>query len=309
MNRDELKNLIRGIIVATPTPFNDNLEVDYGKMADMTKWWISKGLVKSKAVIKCVSLMGEGPQLTHDEWPLLLKSVIDAAEEKVPVIGCIHSTDTKKSITDALIAQDLGATGLQVSAPLFNDPNQDDILRYFEALSNAIEIGIMVYQTPWNKYGEIMPETFKKMADFEHVMAIKWCQANSFEYKEMKQLAPDFNILENGSNISECYKFGGQGFLDEQATAYPEFDLKVLSLMENGKLDEGQALWNSAQPIRDFYTKLVIRSGGQARLKKAVMEAMNMSMGHMRPPSLPHSNEEIKELRQILHSIGWPVDR
>ena len=40
MNRDELKKLIRGIIVATPTPFNDNLEVDYGKMADMTKWWI-----------------------------------------------------------------------------------------------------------------------------------------------------------------------------------------------------------------------------------------------------------------------------
>ena len=50
MNRDELKKLIRGIIVATPTPFNDNLEVDYGKMADMTKWWISEGLVKSKAV-------------------------------------------------------------------------------------------------------------------------------------------------------------------------------------------------------------------------------------------------------------------
>ena len=63
--------------------------------------------------------------------------------------------------------------------------------------------------------------------------------------------------------------------------------------MENGKFDEGQALWDSAQPIRDFYTKLVIRSGGQARLKKAVMEAMNMPMGHMRPPSLPHSNEEI----------------
>jgi len=309
MNRDKLKKLIRGIIVATPTPFNNALEVDYGKMAEMTKWWVSKGLVESKAVIKCASLMGEGPQLTHDEWPLLLKSVIKAAEGKVPVIGCIHSTDTKKSIRDALIAQDLGATGLQVSAALFNDPNQDDILRYFESLSNAIEIGIMVYQTPWNKYGEIMPETFKEMANFEHVIAIKWCQANSFEYKEMKDLAPHFNILENGSNISECYQLGGQGFLDEQATAYPEFDLKILNLMEANKFKEGQALWDSAQPIRDFYQKLVIRSGGQARLKKAVMEAMNISMGSMRPPSLPHSNEEIQELRRILLSIGWPISR
>ncbi len=306
MRRDELKRLLRGVIVATPTPFDDDFEVDYGRMAEMTEWWVQSGLVEGKAVIKCVSLMGEGPLLAEDEWPHLVRTVVRAADGRVPVMGCIHAKDTRRSIADALKAQELGATGLQVSNPLFNNPNQDDILRYFEALSDAIEIGIMVYHTPGHKHGEIMPDTFRKMADFEQVMAIKSGQISTWE--EMEALAPLFNILENGPNVGQCFRLGGQGFLDDNATAYPQHDLTILGLLEAGKFDEGQALWDSASPaLADFYRKLTVRSGGEARLKKAVMAAMGMSMGPMRPPSLPHSAEELDELRGLLRGFGWPV--
>ena len=308
MRRDELKKLIRGVIVATPTPFDDEFGLDYARMGEMTEWWVENGLVEGKAVIKCMSLMGEGPQLSEQEWPQLVRTVVLAADGKVPVMGSIHATDTIRSINSALKAQDLGATALQVSTPLFNDPNQDDILRYFESLSDAINIGIMIYHTPWHSHGEIMPETFLKMADFEQVMAIKWCEPSSYKYEEMEALAPHFNILENGSNLKVCYQLGGCGFLDEEAPAYPQHDLKVLDLMESGRLDEGQELWDSATgPLQSFYSRMTVRSGGQARLKKAVMEAMGKSMGPMRPPSLPHSEEEMEELRGIIRGIGWPV--
>ena len=49
MRRDELKRLLRGVIVATPTPFDDAFEVDYGRMAEMTEWWVENGLVEGKA--------------------------------------------------------------------------------------------------------------------------------------------------------------------------------------------------------------------------------------------------------------------
>ena len=208
MRRDELKRLLRGVVVATPTPFDDDYEVDYGRMAEMTEWWVESGLVEGRAVIKCVSLMGEGPQLADEEWPHLVRTVVRAADGRVPVMGCIHAKDTKRSIADALKAQELGATGLQVSNPLFNNPNQDDILRYFEALSDAIEIGIMVYHTPWYPHGEIMVDTFRRMADFEQVMAIKSGQISTWE--EMEALAPLFNILENGPNVGQCFRLGGQ---------------------------------------------------------------------------------------------------
>jgi len=308
MNREELKDLMRGIIVATPTPFDDNFEIDHGKMANLTDWWVDSGLVEGKAVIKCVSVMGEVSQLADDEWPFLVRTVARAANGKVPVIGGIHGKDTKRSIDDAKRAQEMGAIGIQVSPPLFNDPNQDDILRYFQALSDGIEIGIMIYNNPWYPHGEIMADTFMKMADFEHVVAIKWCQPRSYEYGEMEALAPHFNILENGTNLAECFRLGGVGFLDEQATAYPQHELDILAFLEAGKYDEGQALWDSVtNPLRDVYVKMTERSGGQARLKKAVMEAMGMPIGSMRPPSLPHSEDELDELRGLMRGFGWPV--
>ena len=308
MNRQELRGILKGIIVATVTPFDDDYELDLGRMAEMTEWWIENGLVEGRAVIKVVSVMGELTSLADDEWPLVVRTVVQAAKGRVPVISAIHAKDTKRSISDALKAQDLGAVGLQVSPPLENNPTQDDMLRYFEAISNAIDIGIMVYHTHWERFGRIEMDTFKRMADFEQVVAIKWSVPQDVPYEAMEDLVPHFNIFDNSHQPGRCYRHGGHGFLDHSATGYPQHELKILDTLENGNYDEGQALWDAvAKPTLEFRAKILARSGGAARLKKAVMAAMGHPVGSMRPPSLPVSEEEMAELRTILSDLGWPV--
>ena len=44
MNREELRRLIRGPIATVPTPFDDDLNVDFGKMSELTQWWVESGL-------------------------------------------------------------------------------------------------------------------------------------------------------------------------------------------------------------------------------------------------------------------------
>ena len=308
MNRAELQRKLKGIVCATVTPFDDDFELNLGQMYDDTQWWVENGLVEGKACIKVASMMGEVPQLRDDEWPKLVETTVKAAAGRVPIISGIHGKETKRSIEDALQAQDLGAVGLQIAPPVWNDPNQDDILRYFEAISDAIEIGVMVYNTPWMPHGEIMPDTFHKMADFEHIVAIKWCTPRSYDYDEAAALAPKFNLLENGKNLGGIYKLGGKGFLDEQALANPQYELQILEHLEAGRYDEGQAMWDAiSAPLGKFYQKLQERSGGQARLKKGVMNAMGHPVGSMRPPSLPLTDQEMDELRDLLKSFGWQV--
>ena len=185
MNREEIKKLIQGPIVAVPTPFDDEFKVNYGKMADLAEWWGENGLVKGKAVIKVAAAMGEGPQLSDDEWPDLLRTVVQAANDKAAIVCGIHYKDTKRVIDDAKKAQDLGAIGLQVSPPIFHGLSQDNLLWYYNNLSDAIDIGIMIYNTPWMSGGAICAETFHKMADFEHVAAIKWNPSEGNEYEDI----------------------------------------------------------------------------------------------------------------------------
>ena len=56
-----------------------------------------------------------------------------------------------------------------------------------------------------------------------------------------------------------------------------------------------------------FSAKLQEKSGGQARLKKALMKAMGRPSGDSRPPSLPVTDAEQAELSEILRGFGWPV--
>ena len=277
-------------------------------LISLTDGWVENGLVKGKALIKVAAVMGEGPQLRDDEWPALLRTVVQRAKGRATVLCGIHHKDTMRTIDDARRAQDLGAVGLQISPPVFNEPNQDDVLRYFEAVSDAIEIGILIYNNPWFPYGAIYPQTLQKMAGFEHVVAVKWTPPEGVAYEEMQTISHIFNMIDNSSQPVLNHKLGGRGYINLTLEAYPPHDLKVWELLESKQYDKAQELWDSVSiPLRDLYAKFAKRSGGQARLKKGMMAVMGQPAGDCRPPSEPLNDGEMAELRKLLESFGWPV--
>ena len=308
MNRNELRNVFKGVVGVTITPYDDDYEVDYGKMYDLTQWWVENGMVRGKAMLKVASVMGEFPQLRDDEWPPLIRTVVQAAKGKIDIIAGSHYKDTKRTIEDSLRAQDLGAIALQIAPPAFNDPNQDDILRFYSDLSDAIDIGVMVYNTPWQKHGAINAETLHKMADFEHIVAIKWANHDDCQPAEMPALSKKFNMIENGNDRVGFHKAGGDGFLDKSSIAYPPHELKMWELLEANQYDEAQNLWDTIDaPIQALAQKAGKVSGGQARFKKMLMNAMGHGVGDQRLPTLPASESEMNELKSLLSSLGWPV--
>jgi len=307
MKREQLRAAIRGAIATVPTPFDDSFRVDYDKMATLTRWWTENGLVSGKAVIKVAAAMGEGPQLADDEWPTLLRTVVENVEGKAPVVCGIHYKDTVRTIDDAKRAQDLGAIGLQISPPIFNAPTQDDIVRYYGDVSDAIDIGILVYVTR-GMGCQVYPETYRRLVDFEHVVAIKWSPGEGVPYEDIYELVDTWNIIDNTSQPVRGHKLGGSGFINMTVECHPPHDIRVWELMEDGRHDEAQALWDSVNnPLREFYGKIAQKSGGQARVKKGVMALLGRPVGASRPPSQPLDDQEIEELRQLLIGFGWPV--
>ena len=308
MEREGLKTHFKGVIATVPTPFDEQYEVDYGRMAEATEHWVQEGLVTGKSVLKVAAAMGEGPQLREAEWGHLLRTVVQAAKGRVPVMGAIHHKDTVRTIEDAKRAADLGVMGLQISPPIFNSPSQDDMLSYYGAVSDAIDVGIMVYNTVGMNKGGVYPDTFRRMIDFEKVVAIKWSPPAGVAYEDIFDLADTFNIMDNTTQPVACHRLGGHGYLSDGVESYPAYYVGVWDLAEAGMYDEAQAEWDRVMvPLRDFYSKVVQRSGGQSRVEKAMCEIMGLPMGPPRPPSMPLDKEEMAELRALMTSWGWPV--
>ena len=306
MNRDELQELIVGPIATVPTPFDADFEVDHGRMAELTKWWVANGLVKGKSVIKVAAAMGEGPMLSDQELPALLRTTVQAADDKAAIMLGLGYKDTKRTIEDAKRAQDLGAIALQVVPPIFNLPTQDDILRFFGDLSDAIDIGIMVYVTK-GMNTPIYMDTYHKMVDFENVVAVKW-GAVVGEYEDIFELSDRFNIIDNGIGPVGCHKLGGHGYINHTVEIHPPHELRVWELCQNKQYDAAQALIDSVEvPLNKIFAKVGERTGGQAVAKKGLMAAMGRPCGDSRPPSGAMNDEEMAELRDVLRGFGWPV--
>ena len=102
MKPERVKELFVGPVATVPTPFDDEFEVDHGRMAELTKWWVANGLVKGKAVIKVAAAMGEGPMLRDDELHTLLRTVVQAADDKAAIVLGLGYKDTKRTIEDAV---------------------------------------------------------------------------------------------------------------------------------------------------------------------------------------------------------------
>lgn len=308
MERGEIRRQMTGVVATVPTPFDDDYRVDHGLMAAATERWIEGGLVEGKAVLKVAAAMGEGPQLREEEWRALLRTVVQAARGRVPIMGAVHYKDTVRTIEDINIAADAGVMGCQVSPPIFNQPTEDDMLRYFGDVSENIDIGVLVYNTHWLPHGAISPRTFAKMTDFENVVAIKWNPPAGTRYEDIFKLADTFNIMDNSDRPVDCHRLGGRGFLTDGVDAYPAFYLGIWDLMEQGRYQEAQAKWDSVIPdLRAFYRDVTQVSGGEARVAKALSELMGVRVGPPRPPSLPLSPKEMTKLRSLMIEWGWPL--
>ena len=314
MTREELKQLIQGPIATLPTPMDDDFRIDFGIMADLTPWWLDQGLVTGKAVLKVAAAMGEGPDLADDEWPHLLRTVVQAAKGRGAIVCGLKMKDTTKTIEDAKRAQDLGAIGLQIDLPVFHHPTQDDMVRFFTDISDAIDIGILIYNTWWFNHPtlgsqSISPESMLRLKDAEHVVGVKWSvpPTGPDDYDDMRQFSDIFGVIDNTNQPARCRKNGGTGYIASTIHAYPAHGLKVWDLCLEGRYDEAQALHDSVQSqFGQFSGKLAQRSGGY-RLQKAMMEAIGKPVGPPRPPTLPLTSEEVDELRQIMAGMGWPV--
>jgi dihydrodipicolinate synthase/N-acetylneuraminate lyase len=308
MPKENLRELIVGPVAPVATPFDEDFEVDLGKQWDLTQWWVESGLTKGNGVIKVAAAAGEGPMLDDHEWASLLRTTVQAADGKATVMCGLHYKDTKRTIRDAKVAQDMGAYALQVCPPIFNDPNQDDMLSYFGELSDVIDIGIMIYHTHWMRHARIEVDTFLRMADFENVVAIKWSPAEGQAYEDMEKFVDRFNIVDNTVSPVRCAQLGGDGFVQTSVEVYPPHDLKVYELIRANKWDEAEALYRKVQgPLREFGSKINQRSGGQGRVTKGLMHVVGEPVGWSRPPSQPLNNEELAELRQIVEGFGWPL--
>ena len=160
--------MIKGSLTALVTPFK-NGTIDEKSFCDFVEWQIASGI---HGLVPC-GTTGESATLTDKEHQRVIELCVETAAGRVPVIAGAGSNETTVSIKYAKHAKSLGADAALVVTPYYNKPSQEGIFQHFKAISEAVDIPIIVYNIPGRSVVDITNETMGRLATLPTVIGCK----------------------------------------------------------------------------------------------------------------------------------------
>ena len=120
-----------------------------------------------------------------------------------------NSTDEAISLTQWAAKEGADAT-LQV-APYYNKPTQEGFFRHYQAVSEAIDIPICVYNIPGRTGKNIEPETIARIGEFGNVTMVKEATGSLDQASQVLDLT-DLTVLSGDDSLTlPLLSIGGEG--------------------------------------------------------------------------------------------------
>lgn len=210
--------MFSGSIPALVTPFRDG-SFDAAAFRRLVEWQVGEG---SSALVPC-GTTGESATLGFDEHYVVIDACIAAADGRVPVIAGCGSNDTATAIRHMKFAQSAGAAAALVVAPYYNRPSQAGLIAHYQALADASDLPIVVYNVPGRTVTDILPDTMARLAEIPSVIAIKDASGDLVRVTQLR-LAAGSEFCQLGGNDDQWLAhamLGGVGAISVTANVAP----------------------------------------------------------------------------------------
>jgi len=162
------KNMFRGSIVALVTPMLDD-KIDVERLRELVEFHIAEGTHG----IVAAGTTGEAGTLTHQEKLLVIKTVVEQAKERLPVIAGTAANSTKECIILTQEAMAQGAHAALIMTPAYIKPTQEGLYQHYHHVAEAAAIPIILYNVPGRTACDLLPETVIRLAAISNIVGIK----------------------------------------------------------------------------------------------------------------------------------------
>ncbi|HYN39910.1 MAG TPA: 4-hydroxy-tetrahydrodipicolinate synthase, partial [Rhodospirillales bacterium] len=238
--------MFRGSIVALITPFKDGA-FDEPAFRALVDWHIDAG---TDGLVPC-GTTGESPTLSHAEHRQVVEVCIDAAAGRVPVIAGTGSNSTAEAIELTRHARQAGAAAALVVTPYYNKPTQDGLFRHYQAIVDAVDLPVIIYNIPPRSVIDMTVETMARLAKLPNIAGVKDATADlTRPIRTRLAIGPGFCQLsgEDGTALP-FLAAGGHGCISVTANVAPALCAQMQRAWRDGDLATAMALQDRLMPL------------------------------------------------------------
>lgn len=285
---------LAGVFPVVNTTFRDDGSLDLHSQVSLVHHLLDAGAHG----LALFGMAGEGYALTDDERRTLLKLIRREAGEAVTLVVAAGHTGQHAAVESCKEAEDLGADALMVLPPYLLRTSEEGIFRFFEAISTAVSIPVMVQDAPLVTQVAMSPELIARMLrELERVRYAKIeAPPTAPKISAVASRAPEGRLFGglNGQFLIEEYERGACGVMPN-SDMIPQF-VRIWRLLEAGENEAAWRLFVHILPLIRFELQPAL---GVSAAKHNLTARGVIRSPRVRPPTAELDAQGLRELERL----------
>ena len=274
------------ISTAMVTPFSKSGAIDFDKTAQLIEHLIANG---SDSLVVC-GTTGESPTLTAVEKEELLSFTINTVNKRIPVIAGTGSNSTAESIENTKMADQIGADGIMLVTPYYNNTDQQGLYAHFSTIAAETKLPVLLYNIPGRSVINMLPETTISLSKIKNIRAVKEASGNLEQMAEIiTGTDENFSVYSGDDGLTlPLLSIGGSGVVSVASHVVGNEMQKMIAAFDAGRTKEAAAMHRAFIPL----FRALFASPNPVPVKYA-LQKFNIDTGGVRLPLVGYDEQNI----------------
>jgi len=237
--------MLTGSLVAIVTPMVPGGELDLPALRRLIDIHVGGG---TKGIV-IVGTTGESPTVDYDEHCLLIKTAVEHAAGRIPVIAGTGANSTAEAIELTEYAKGVGAQACLSVVPYYNKPPQEGLYRHFRTIAEKVGLPLILYNVPGRTVADLANDTVLRLAQIPGIVGLKDATSDLVRHVDLMRRLPraaggrEFALYSGNDDTALAYMLlGGSGVISVTANVAPKPMSEMCAAALAGDLARARAI-------------------------------------------------------------------
>jgi 4-hydroxy-tetrahydrodipicolinate synthase len=244
---------------------------------------------------------GEFAYLDHTQRLAVVRTAIEAAGGRVPVIAGVASTSTADAVAQATAYQRLGADGILAILEAYFPLSDARVESYFRSIADAVDIPVVIYTNPQFQRSDLTLDCIARLAEHPRIGYIKDASTNTGRLLSIMNRCGDrIRVFSASAHIPAAVMLiGGVGWMAGPACVIPRQSVQLYDLCKAARWDDALKLQRRLWAINEAFARYNL-----AACIKTALAIQGYEVGDPVPPQAALTADERKAVEAVLRDIG-----
>jgi 4-hydroxy-tetrahydrodipicolinate synthase len=246
---------------------------------------------------------GEFAYLNSEQRTAIVRSSIEAAAGRVPVVAGVAATATADAVAQARTYAKLGADGILAILESYFPLKDAQVEEYFRSIADAVDVPVVLYTNPQFQRTDLTLDVIARLAEHPRIRYIKDASTNTGRLLSIMNRCERLKVFSASAHIPAAVMLiGGVGWMAGPACIIPRQSVRLYDLCRGGHWAEAMELQRKLWRINEAFARFNL-----AACIKAALQHQGYDVGDPIAPQPALGADERKIVAAALDAVAGPA--